>query len=333
MTSASGRKVLFVIGAGASVDFGFPLGADLAVRIQGRLDTEFGEFNVLASKGALRSTLEAAGFSDEQRDAVRQLRAGMGMGESIDRFLFRRRTNRVVRDLGIMCVADIILESERDSVLGGFSPNDYEASLRTLRLTLNSWPAILLDHIIGNRGPEEINEGLFENVGFLIFNYDRCVEQTFYNHIFRRHALPPAVSLSIVRSIPMLHVYGFLGDPFDGSVPFGAETVDLISLAQKLQTYHEEIEDREIQARLQYMVGAAEKVCFLGFGFLEENYSRIFPDGDQGERQLFGTVIGSEALPLVQKLMLVSGNHFGSGNCTQFLRDSGAGILRAPWKI
>jgi hypothetical protein len=327
------REIAFVIGAGASVDFGFPIGAELANEIRRSLDTEFSESAGNQECGPLRLALNTLGFKDGHQDAARQLRAGMGMGESIDQFLFRRRTSPMVRDLGLMAVAQVILDCERRSILSQFDLNNFERSLSALRATSNSWPVILLDQLIETRGPEEINEELFSQISFVIFNYDRCVEQIMFHHLHRRHHLEAERALGIVRSIPMLHIYGVLGDTFDGPVPFGAASADLFSVARGLQTYHEEISDVHRQAKLTKIMSQAQKVCFLGFGFLPENFARLFPENETRGKQLSGTMMGCQDSVAFNIAQRSDGSSFRTGNCTVVLREFGAELLRSPWKI
>jgi len=322
------RPIIFVVGAGASVDFNFPVGSQLATSILAKLDKEFSESAVQETMGPLRTALEAIGFSEGHRDAARQLRIGFGPGESIDQFLFRRKADSLVRELGLMAIADVILECERNSILSHFDLGDFEKSLNAKRMTENSWPSVLLDKIIGVRSPDEINPELFSQIGFVIFNYDRCVEQVFFHQLHRRHNLTTERALAIVRSIPMLHVYGVLGDPFDGSVPFGAPSVELTSVARGLQTYHEDITDSDRHAKLAVMMKDAEKVCFLGFGFLEANFARLFPDREESEKVLYGTSMGAEHSSIFNRVESVTHNRFSPEGCTPFIRNYGDEFLR-----
>lgn len=331
MTHEIARPIVFVVGAGASADFQFPVGSELAMGILNKLDLEFSESAEQPTKGPLRMALDSMGFTDGHRAAARQLRIGMGPAESIDQFLFRRKTNSTVRELGLMAIADIILECERNSVLNKFDLDNFESSLNAKRMTENSWPSVLLDQIIGTRGPDEIGPELFSDIGFVIFNYDRCVEQVLFHQLHRRHDLTTERALEVVRSIPMLHVYGVLGDPFDGSVPFGASSVELASVARRLQTYHEEITDTDRQAQLDKMMSDAEKVCFLGFGFLEENFVRLFPDRAVGSKQLSGTSVGAESSPTFRFAQSTPGSDFSPDHCTPFIRAHADNILHAGW--
>jgi hypothetical protein len=277
--------------------------------------------------------LLAAGAREGHLDAARELRAGIGPGVSIDEFLFRRRTRPVVRELGMMAVAEVILEAERGSNLNQFDLFNFERSLNALRTTENAWPVVVLDVLIGDKSPHEITASLFEGVSFVIFNYDRCVEHVLFHHLRLRHSIPADEARQIVQSIPMLHIYGVLGDPFDGPVPFGASSVELDAVAKRLQTYHEDITDTDRQASVSTLMGHAEKVCFLGFGFLPANFERLFPDNQIGTPQLWGTAVqceGSRSFTLAQAS---PGSQFASCNPTEFLRTHGEALFDAGWSI
>jgi hypothetical protein len=228
MVKQARRKIVFVVGAGASFDFGFLTGSELASSIRNKIDNEFEESFGRSSNSPLQRAFEASGTKEELDKAARALRSGLGPGQSIDQFLFLRRTNKVVRELGMIAIAEVILEAERQSQLSKFDADDFGKSLAAQRATQNGWPVVLMDLLADGKQPHEVDEILFQDVAFLIFNYDRCVEQLLFHHLRMRHDVSENKALSIVRSIPMLHIYGVLGDPFEGPVGFGASEVELV---------------------------------------------------------------------------------------------------------
>ena len=232
----------------------------------------------------------------------------------------------------MMAVAEVILEAERTSPLSNFDRQQFERNVNALRVNENSWPAVLLNLLIGDeRGPDEIDESVFDGISFLIFNYDRCVEQLLFHFLRWRHGLPERLVLEIIRAIPMLHIYGVLGDAFDGPVPFGASSVELASVAKQLQTYHEEITDRHRQGWVSAMMARAEKVCFLGFGFHPTNFERLFPGNELHAKQLWGTAMHCEGSPSFQLAKASEGSQFANCNPTAFIRDHGEALLNGEW--
>jgi hypothetical protein len=324
---------VFVVGAGASADFGFPTGSDLANSIRSLIDEEFQEVFGRPPDTPLRRAFANSGTEVEREAAGRSLRAGIRPGQSIDQFLFVRRTNPVVRDLGTIAIAEVILTAERNSQLSHFSIDQFETSLAAQRVTQNGWPVILMDILVGDKQPHEIDETTFQDVAFLIFNYDRCVEQLLFHHLRLTHELSEERALAVVRSIPMLHIYGVLGDPFEGPVGFGASDVELGRVAQDLQTYHEDIADTARQTAVDELMRNAEKVCFLGFGFLPANFERLFPRNEIGSRQLWGTARGCEGSPAFQAANASEGCLFANVNPTEFMRAHGEALLKAPWRV
>jgi hypothetical protein len=293
MDNTSHRKIVFVIGAGASAEFGFPVGSGLAQAIQAQLDHEFGPGADGQGSGPLATTSRQLGLSDDQRlDAINQLRFGIGPGESIDLFLFRRRVSQAVRSLGMVALAHVILDHERRPPLANFKLDDNESSLVATRQTLGSWPAHLLDGIIGQRAGKEITPQLFGDIGFAIFNYDRCVEHALFHILHRRHHLPIDHAREIVQSIPMVHIYGVLGDPWRQAVPFGAENAPLSTIVTGLRTYHEELGDSVHEQRIREMMDHAAKLVFLGFGFHPNNVDLLYPTGTHPPTAVFGTTMG-----------------------------------------
>lgn len=327
------RKIVFVIGAGASADFGFPVGQTIATVIQQRLDQEFREGAHTQAEGPIRAALGNGALKSEYIKASQQLRAGIGPGETIDQFLFRRRNSRHVRDLGLMTLAHVILEAERESPLMNFSIENYENSLNALRSTSNSWPAVLLDQLVGIRSPDEITPELFKDVAFVIFNYDRCVQQTLFHHLYRRHDLSPSDALEIVKAIPTIHVYGVLGD-FDGSIPFGAKNAPLGEISGRLRTYHEGVIDKDHGNKIRTLIDGAEKIVFLGFGFHSTNVSLLFGGEDLlPDARLLGTRLHCSTSAPLKWILNAPGSYFEESNCTGFLRGRAWGIIQEPWDV
>ncbi|MDQ2859329.1 MAG: hypothetical protein M3T55_01080 [Pseudomonadota bacterium] len=331
MIEPAKRKIVFVIGAGASSDFGFPTGPELAISIRNRIDAEFQESFGRSSDSPLQRAFEASGDEGERAKAARVLRSGLGPSQSIDQFLFLRRTNKVVKELGMIALAEVILEAERLSQLSKFDVEDFEKSVAAQRATQNGWPVVLMDLLANEKQPHELDQILFQDIAFLIFNYDRCVEQLLFHHLRMRHDIPDDRSLEIVRSIPMLHIYGVLGDPFRGPVRFGASEVELGSVAKEIQTYHEDFTDSARQRAIDDLMRDAEKICFLGFGFLPANFVRLFPNNDVGRGQLWGTARGCEWSQSYQLAKATEGSVFEDCNPAQFLRTHGEALLTAPW--
>jgi hypothetical protein len=53
---------------------------------------------------------------------------------------------------------------------------------------------------------------LFENASFIIFNYDRCLEQFLVNALPRLYAISETEADSIVHNINIIHPYGSVGE-------------------------------------------------------------------------------------------------------------------------
>src|SRR4051812_19154994 len=93
-----------------------------------------------------------------------------------------------------------------------------------------------------------------------------------------QHHIPFEDAFHIVRSIPMLHVYGTLGD-IDGSIKFGAPEAPLADISRTLRTYHDGVVDKNHANKILALIRGAEKIVFLGFGFHPENVKLLFGKG------------------------------------------------------
>jgi len=131
----------------------------------------------------------------------------------------------------------------------------------------------------------------------------------------------------------MLHVYGVLGDPWEGSKPFGTQNAHLASIATELRTYHEEFDNAEHERKIRELLGTAEKVIFLGFGFHPNNLQLLFPNYEFHDTQLWGTSMGCENSESFARAQRTQGSRFESVNCTDFLRNVGVAILDKPWIV
>ncbi len=86
-------------------------------------------------------------------------------------------------------------------------PDHAFTALSSLRL---SWITYLLQNLQLGTNRREL-ERVFSQIGFIIFNYDRCVEQYLYWAFQTVAGLNPGNAAFAVERIPIVHVYGSLG--------------------------------------------------------------------------------------------------------------------------
>ncbi|GGN60236.1 hypothetical protein GCM10011349_41610 [Novosphingobium indicum] len=186
------RKTTFVIGAGASCELGLPSGDQLKDNIRDVLVTT-NEHAFRFSDEALLNSLRYMFprlHTDDQAEirkmeaAAERIRRGLPMAQSIDNYLHTHQGDDAVRRLGMAAIARVILHAERKSYLFGSGRSFYmDAHYRDQELPSlehselqKSWYvpfAQLLFSLVAKAEPQRA----FENVHFVIFNYDRCLEE------------------------------------------------------------------------------------------------------------------------------------------------------------
>jgi hypothetical protein len=179
----------FVVGAGASFDYGFSLGEQLTKQIAEA-------FNMNDSGGSqarelIRTTIDVVcRRPDMQRDPrqlflqARALRAALLTASSIDAFLDNHSDNPDFGLLGKIAIAACLITAEQRSQLK-LKPR-HPGEMIDLAGVEKSWLARLFKIVMTPGVQRASIEQMFAHVKFVIFNYDRCIE-----HYFRaRHREP-----------------------------------------------------------------------------------------------------------------------------------------------
>lgn len=284
------RRTLFVVGAGASAEYGLPPGKLLAAKISHKMDIRFESMNHPIGKGDMEiySQLTNGMRNDvnEFQRAAWLIRDGIHLARSIDEFLDLHHSSPFVVKYGKAAIVKTVLEAERESSLyfGGTSGRD---SFHPGGLA-NIW-LVKFTQMLGSGIRLENVREIFEKVSFVIFNYDRCIE------FFLRHALQKLYGLSrqeaatIVDDLDIVHPYGVI----DPSVPFGGQTGNYVKLATGIRTYTEQIGDANLRTALSNKVPDAEHIVFLGFAYHDQNIELLTPQKEiPASRRIFGTAHG-----------------------------------------
>ena len=115
------HRTLFVIGAGASFEFGLPVGSTLAQRISTKLNftPTYGRShssggNKIITKDILRNFRSN---SAEYFEEARRIISGLLLANSIDDFLDLHRDDNIMNIVGKMSIVNSIIESEHSSTL------------------------------------------------------------------------------------------------------------------------------------------------------------------------------------------------------------------------
>jgi hypothetical protein len=150
------------------------------------------------------------------------------------------------------------------------------------------------------RHPKSNAGQIFDNVSFVVFNYDRCVEFFLLQALQAMYSIPLNDAASIVQDLSIIHPYGTIGElpHLDNGtqVPFGGvenHDFNYIKLAQRIKTYTEQIAGSEVTNRIRNEVERAEQVVFLGFAYHAQNMLLLRPIEELAlSRPIYGTALG-----------------------------------------
>jgi hypothetical protein len=278
-------KTVFVIGAGASAEFGLPVGLKLLENIKENSLFEF-EYGNNPSKGnrvvfdAIVSRYGSQATFKEVFKTLGDIARGVETAGSIDEYINRYSDDEMIAELGKLLISYSILEAERKSTMMATArvsqqPVNWESTNKTW---IAQFARILFDGVKAN-AIERIGEGLT----VICFNYDRCIEYYLEHAVMRAYrGVDQKTARNIVSRIEILHPYGSLGHL--GQIRFGAppETANLYEISQNLITWSESIEDRQPQLeRIRGHISEAKNLVFLGFAFANQNMKLLDPNATQ----------------------------------------------------
>ena len=297
-------KITFVVGAGASNEAGLPTGRELTATIAKMIDIKYDDFNKLSSGDrviaqALREHVRGEDGGDGDLYCYQQagwfIRDAMPQASSIDSFIEAHQDNEKVKLCGKLAIVQSILVAEQKSLLF-FDDRNRNAKLNFERLNKTWYNNFFRMLVVGCTRVNWRN--LFNNVSFIIFNYDRCVEHFLFNAVQNYYDIEPDEAGTLMRALRIIHPYGSVGklpcQTDRNSFPFGSASRagDLLSHAGEIKTYSERIEDVEAITALHRLLIDAEIIVFLGFAFHDENMALMKSSAPNRLKRVFATARG-----------------------------------------
>lgn len=272
------EETVFILGAGASVPYGFPTAFGLREKICGDhnfahtyinniIANNFQKEQIIAGDKRFRKT-----FYDSQI-------------KSIDSFL---AINDSFNDIGKISIAYHILNYESKSKLS------------------SDWLLILFNKMLEGLIAFNGFEGFHLNkVSFITFNYDRTLEQFLFNALANAFSQAPRDKITdIIKLIPIHHVYGSISHlPWqdNNGIEYG-QRIDgnILKIAgSNLKTIYEINNDQNINninlVEARTWIAKAKRIFVLGFGYDPENINILdFPNSVPLNTNVFGTAFGLE---------------------------------------
>src|ERR1700733_1686340 len=297
---------VFVLGAGASIPYGYPSGETL--------------IGWLTASQQGDSTISEADF-DRLRQAL--LRSP---DKSVDAFL--ERQPRDLQDIGKRAIAESLIRCEDPKKLFRQSASDAD-----------DWIRFLLSELLADVHFER----LFDlPLAFVTFNYDRSLEAVLMDCLTSKYKREvEQVGPLLKERLPIVHVHGDLG-PLDWqhrdnveSRAYSSELTPQIvdRAASQIKIIHEADPSDIAFKNARQLLGNSKRIYFLGFGYLPLNLKRLgIPFGQMGETQCHGSAFKlSEARRGAFTAKYVGLNlgkeHHRSvvflDNCRRFLDDAG----------
>jgi hypothetical protein len=241
---------VLILGAGASIPFGYPSGRELIKQIGRSLcPPEFRDGPV--PDPTFARLMEECGF---EKNALQEFgkRLLLSQQPSIDSFL---EHNPDFAEMGKSAIVTKILLTDKQVELK--TPDWYEIL----------WNALTTDCNCENFEKNRLS--------IVTFNYDSSLERFLGNAItstFRKTCSEESAKKRLLQAIPIVHIYGKLPTRVSHHLnPEGIKT-----LSQRIKIIHdEEANSVEELTRAKDLIFNAKKVCIMGFGFHETNLKRL----------------------------------------------------------
>jgi hypothetical protein len=278
------KKTVFVIGAGASAEFGMPIGVQLRNRI-----APYFNFSEDSASARLHQMLVPQFGANAPIYTQAELSVSKVVAEfpSIDEILHYFSTEPEIVMLGKAAIVREILAAERKSTL--FDMNG--SGLKTSTERDENWLQHFFSMAISSTLYRHIRHA-FKMLTIINFNYDRIIEHYLYNALQNQALIHSVAAKEAVSSLEILRPYGKVGPldwQSDVGVVFGSEINhdddSLFSTASSIRIYTEslprlvhidryapyEIQYPTIRSKITSALREADVVVFLGFGFHEQN--------------------------------------------------------------
>jgi hypothetical protein len=311
---------VLILGAGASVDYGFPVGVKLREEIIKKIP-ETTWFDVVSGIYAEKKAANRDVVVPDIRGRIKQFKAEFdeSQQESIDLFL-ERRNDEVDTIIGKVAIAIVLNRKEKASNL---NPDKI------------GWYKYLINKIC----PSDINNFASNILSVLTFNYDRSFEHFLFKAIKSTYKIKDDEAARLMEAIPIIHLHGSLGklpfmmeyvdekiDKLDFILPYGLnfEENQVSQASDHINIIHEDISNNKEFNQAHKILSEAKRIIFLGFGYNEVNLERLQIDFGKIDIELLGTCKGfSEQEIKHMKIMMNNNIEFGGKDHTvlEFLHD------------
>lgn len=294
-----------VVGAGASADYGFPLGSGLRTKIADLINIGFDDFGRSLASGdyaiveCLREVSRQRGQNGSINEFIgpgRSMASAMPLALSIDNYLDAHQDDANTIICGKLAIARAILMAEKESSLWFDHRHADSFDLTSVEKT---WLARFVNALTEGVNKSNIDT-IFENVTIISFNYDRCIKHFLRDALKIYYRLDDPSATALLNTLSIYHPYGSTGElPWEShsGVSFGSESLHnkLLPIANKIRTFTEQIEDDDLVAKMRSSTKKSQQIVFLGFGFHRQNIELISGDIPRSCERIFATTMNVSA--------------------------------------
>jgi hypothetical protein len=273
-----------VVGAGASVEVGLPMGSALLEQIVQLTHYSFDFSRLKTGDNTIFEALKISLNEGREVDKLNEhLRAARQLGQSAQQALSIDNVIDALEDpkvelVGKMGIVRAILKAE--SASQSFKHPDHMADSLDLTRFKDSWYSSLTKLLTENIRRSEIGS-IFDNLTIINFNYDRCLEHYLPISLSSYYGLPVDEIREVMANLPIYRPYGVAGRlPWQRgeapSVHFGAcSPGQLAQVVQQVRTFTERVEEGAELQQMRQAVAEADRIVFLGFAFHRQNVELI----------------------------------------------------------
>jgi hypothetical protein len=286
---------LLIVGAGASVEVGFPTGPALKQRIIEALTFQHDGWQFQGGAADIRRSFQFAASDEicslnQLLDASDHIVRNLPLTDSIDSFLHSHQGQPAIELSAKIAICEIISRYETASSL--YIEHSEQAQNFNFAPLSETWLARLWAKIHQNMLGQSLSS-IFTNLEIITFNYDRCIEQFLSLALSSFYRVNLSEARLAVDKLDITHVYGSLGalrsgEPNHGE--FGVVASSLIAPSARIKTFTESVDSRVLDASYKKIV-RSQRVIFLGFSFagINMDFLRLARGDDNAFRSVRGT--------------------------------------------
>jgi len=256
------EETVLVLGAGASMPFGFPSGRDLISKI-----CEFFKKEINSRKLILRNSSSNPFTVERTESFVSQLSRTPNV--SIDEFL---RDRPDFWEIGKIGIAAVLLGCEDPDIAASVEDNWYGLLFRELR-----------------KGASTFKDVLENKLSIITYNYDRLFEYLLSTYLRDSYNLTDSDSSLIFSpessKIQIIHLHGKIGEyeyqtryVYYPRYDMKLDSNKILRASSQIKIVHEDIENDRCFNQAHIALDYAKRIYFLGFGFDNKNLERLLPD-------------------------------------------------------